>query len=152
MKVGAPEEGRPLLGASRLRLGHLEHRVMFVLLGEDRVSQGDGRPDVQDAGSAVVYATNGSVWQMYKYDGGWSIDGGPDPASAIGYPRPAQTPFVPDHVGPKTIIIRNFSLNLPPVKPQAVCVKTDVEFDVYGMTAGQSAEAVCAAHGLDALN
>jgi hypothetical protein len=119
---------------------------------QSRLVQLDNRPDVQAAGSAVVYATNGSVWQMYKYDGGWSIDGGPDPVPAIGYPRPAQTPFVPDHVGPKTIIIRNFSLDLPPVKPQAVCVKTDVEFDVYGMPAGQSADAVCAAHGLDAQN
>jgi hypothetical protein len=100
----------------------------------------DNRPDVQAAGSAVVYATDGSVSEIWKENGGWSTTG------------PSQSHFPLDHVGPKTIIIRNYSFKLPATEPQAVCVKTDVEYDVYSLPAGQTADAVCAAHGLDAQN
>jgi hypothetical protein len=52
----------------------------------------------------------------------------------------------------RLLIIRGFKFTIPSASPQAVCVKDDVEFDVYALAAGQSPTAVCAVHGLDAQN
>lgn len=116
---------------------------------ERELIQIQSRADVQAAGSAVVYATDGSIWEIYRDNGGWSITGGPDPVPAVGHPKAtANTPARPN-VQSTTVIIRNFEFTFPPTTVQAVCVKNDVEFDVITTKANETPAVVCASRGED---
>jgi hypothetical protein len=107
------------------------------------------RPDVQTAGSAIVYAKDGSVWNLYRDNGGWSITGGPDPIPEVGHPQSPNSLPAPASIRPATVVIRNFKFAFPPALPQAVCVKNDVEFDVIVTSASDNSSDLCAARGMD---